>query len=573
MLEIKQFPEDMSLLAVDHADMKRCLITGLFEESVEIQGEKRIFYTYIAPGLHNNQSCLVIAPSDDIPVEEFMEQGFWMEFAKENQVFLHFLDPKGQWDDSGVDADYMNKVYVQIQARRYYVTMQDNIYALGFGGGAVIAQQAAMKMTSEWSGLATFGDLSEAAMLNAEVTQKNQAMGRVELSVNASKVQLPVWMFWSAKNAENEAVLQYWKRQNDASEEVYSNKDAHEIYFPSVINKKSSITEEKIAQVRVNGDYEGKLNQEAFEAVWGFLRMARRHRSFGTKALRSYKNPIEYGAELHTMEVDGYTRLWYEYVPEKVKKEGRPVPVVVNMHGRGGSAESFMDLSVMNQVAEERGFILLLPEASVHCQKRGGVGNVLYWSLATDGEKTVDVEFVLRMIEDVKARYAVDESRIYACGQSSGGMMSSELALRAPEVFAAVAPWSAIKNPDFDVAPPESITPAVPYFFLFGDSDWLCVDKENGQLEYKAAGDIAEFLRNLMKIYELDEEPSRYESGEISFYVYTNKKHTPMLTVGVVKNMSHANYPRESWITYDEFLAKFSKKADGTLLYMGKEAI
>ena len=137
----------------------------------------------------------------------------------------------------------------------------------------------------------------------------------------------------------------------------------------------------------------------------------------------------------------------------------------------------------------------------------------------------------------------------------------------------AVAPWSAIKNPDFDTPLPESITPAVPYFFLFGDSDWLCVDRENGQLEYKAAGDVAEFLRNLMKIYELDEEPSCYESGEIRFYVYTNRKKTPMLTVGVVKNMSHANYPRESWITYDEFFAKFSKKADGTLLYMGKAAI
>lgn len=45
-----------------------------------------------------------------------------------------------------------------------------------------------------------------------------------------------------------------------------------------------------------------------------------------------------------------------------------------------------------------------------------------------------------------------------------------------------------------------------------------------------------------------------------------------MLTVGTVKNMSHANYPRESWIAYDEFFAKFSKTEDGRLLYMGEEA-
>ena len=46
-----------------------------------------------------------------------------------------------------------------------------------------------------------------------------------------------------------------------------------------------------------------------------------------------------------------------------------------------------------------------------------------------------------------------------------------------------------------------------------------------------------------------------------------------MLTVGTVRDMSHANYPRESWIAYDEFFAKFSKEKDGTLLYMGERAI
>ena len=41
--------------------------------------------------------------------------------------------------------------------------------------------------------------------------------------------------------------------------------------------------------------------------------------------------------------------------------------------------------------------------------------------------------------------------------------------------------------------------------------------------------------------------------GEISYYVYLNQKKTPMLTVGTVKEMSHANYPQESWTTYDGF--------------------
>lgn len=243
------------------------------------------------------------------------------------------------------------------------------------------------------------------------------------------------------------------------------------------------------------------------------------------------------------------------------------------MHGRGGSAESFIDLSGLNRVAEERGFIAVFPEAGVYQQRPGGLRNVLLWNGSYHGKPIDDVPFVLAIIDDIKGRYAIDAARVCACGQSSGGMMTSQLALRAPGVFAAVSPWSAIVDPDHELVLPEKIDPAVPYLFLFGDSDWLCVDREHGEMEYHVAHDIAAFLKHLMKLYQLDEEPRRYTCGEISYYVYLNAKRVPMLTVGTVKGMSHANYPRESWIAYDEFLSKFSRTADGTLLYMGEEAL
>jgi len=574
MLNIKEFPKDMSSFPIDSSNMKKCLVSGLFRETVEVHGKERTFYTYITPGLTYNQPCLIIAPSDGVQILEFMENGFWEKFAEKENVFLYILEPNGLWNLDGTDADYMNQVYIQVQSRKYYVTIQDNIYAFGIGKGASIAQQAAMKMTSEWSGLATFGDLEKEALLNASLTQKaNSNMGKVELSISAEKAQLPVWMAWSANTGYNAEVCGYWKKQNDTTNEAFSNADASEIYFPSAICKKSTVNEEKVSQVRVTNQYSGILTEEFFETVWAYIGKARRHRCFGSKVLRNFKKPEDYGAELHTMEIDGFTRLWYEYVPDHVKTAKKPVPLIVNMHGRGGNAESFMDMSGMNCVAEERDFIVLFPEASVHQQRPEGIRNVLLWNGSYMNERIDDVAFILEMIRDVKKRYVIDVERIYACGQSSGGMMTSELALRAPDVFAAVSPWSAIKDPDHDFPLPKSINPQVPYLFLFGENDWLCVDKENGKLEYKVTEDIAAFLENLMAIYGLDNCPRCYQCGEIHYYVYLNKKGTPMLTVGTVRNMSHANYPRESWIAYDEFFAKFSKKADGTLLYMGREAV
>lgn len=574
MPEIKQFPKDMSTFEIDRSDAKRCLVSGLFEESVEIDGTPRRFYTYIREGLLYNSPCLVIAPDDAKAVEEYIDSSFWLEFAEKNNVFLHFLVPEnGGWKMDGQDADYMNKVYVRIQARQAYVTMQDNIYAMGIGRGSVIAQQAVMKMSSEWSGLATFGELNEKALLNAEAVHGEEATGKTELSISSDKVQVPVWMAWGSRTGENLKTAEYWKKQNDSCGEIFSCRWADEIWFPSTVSKKSQLNEEKISQVRVTNGFSGEPSREFVQAVWDYLGKACRHRGFGHKMLRNRIDPADYGFTYHTMEHDGFTRCWYEYVPENSKEQACGVPLVVCMHGRGGTAESFLSLSGMSRVAEERGFILVFPEAGVYQQRPGGVRNILLWNGSYKGKDVDDVGFVLRMIGDVKSRYEIDASRIYACGQSSGGMMTSALALRAPEIFAAVSPWSAIVDPERELCLPDKIDPAVPYMFLFGDKDWLCVDRENGEMEYHVAHDIAAFLKNLIRVYGLEEEPHRYNCGEVSYYIYNNAKGVPMLTVGCVKGMTHANYPGESWIAYDTFLSRFSKEKDGTLLYMGKPAI
>lgn len=571
MQEVKHFPADMSVFEVDREDMKKCLVSGLFEETAKVDGKERIFYTYLAPGSVSNSPCLVVAPPDVADVPAWLEDGFWFSFAGEHGLFLHVLVPgeKG-WNEDGSDADYMNKVYSAIQSRRGYVTIQDNIYAMGIGGGAVIAQQAVMKMSSEWAGLATFGEMSDAALLNAEVLAGSENTGKTELSINAAKVQVPVWMAWGRNTGMNAAVCAYWKKQNDVDNECFSSFYADEIWFPSVVSKASQVNEEKIAQVRVTNTWGTELDKPLADEVWEFLNKACRHRGYGHKMLRNRIDPEAYGFELKTMEHQGFTRRWYEYVPENVKKSGAAVPLVVCMHGRGGSAETFLSLSGMSRVAEERNFIALFPESGAYQIRPGALRNLLLWNGEYKGERFDDVGFVLRMIEDVKARYAVDATRVYACGQSSGGMMTTALAEAAPQVFAAVSPWSALVNPDQESVLPEKMDPAVPFMFLFGDRDWLCADPENGEMPFKVTKMIADYLKNLIRVYELDEEPATYVCGEITWFVYRNKDRVPMLTVGRVAGMTHANYPRESWIAYDEFLARFSKSEDGELFYMGE---
>lgn len=180
------------------------------------------------------------------------------------------------------------------------------------------------------------------------------------------------------------------------------------------------------------------------EAAWSYIGLARRHRGPGKKQLRYFKEPIACGAEKKTMEVDGMTRTWYEYVPKSCTPDQK-WPLVVVFHGRGGTAETFFDLSCVSTVAEERHFIAVVPEAGVYQQKPNGLRNVLLWCGIYQDTPVDDVKFIRELVADVESRHSVDKSRVYAMGQSSGGMMSDLLAYTAGDIFAAVAPWSALR--------------------------------------------------------------------------------------------------------------------------------
>lgn len=198
-MDIKRFPEKMGDLPIDFSNPKRTLISGLFQETAKVGGQPRKFLTYIPEGLDYCQPCLVAAiPSGEKP-EEYLETSGLKAFAEDKKLFLHLATSETAWNADGSDADYLNAIYVAIQARDFYITMQDNIYLCGIGDGSFAAHQAARRMASEWSGLMTFGDLN--GDLNAEHTalRGESDQGEVELKVMGMAAQLPVWMSMTAK--------------------------------------------------------------------------------------------------------------------------------------------------------------------------------------------------------------------------------------------------------------------------------------------------------------------------------------------------------------------------------------
>lgn len=92
------------------------------------------------------------------------------------------------------------------------------------------------------------------------------------------------------------------------------------------------------------------------------------------------------------------------------------------------------------------GFCYASCERRGYCKKADG-GATCRWSHCED-----DVAFVLAALEDVRARAKVDNSRVYATGDSNGAIFLYELASdpRSSSTFSAIAPMSGLPHNGFN---------------------------------------------------------------------------------------------------------------------------
>jgi polyhydroxybutyrate depolymerase len=133
----------------------------------------------------------------------------------------------------------------------------------------------------------------------------------------------------------------------------------------------------------------------------------------------------------------GLTRSAYVHVPSGV---AGPLPVVLNLHGGGGDAASHRAWTRMDVAAERHGFIAVYPDGTGRIP-----GKLLVWNAGTccgraPAQGVDDVGFLLRLLDTLEARVAIDRARVYATGLSNGAMMAQRLAADAADRIAAIAP-------------------------------------------------------------------------------------------------------------------------------------
>jgi len=127
----------------------------------------------------------------------------------------------------------------------------------------------------------------------------------------------------------------------------------------------------------------------------------------------------------------------------------KPLPLVIMLHGMGGTAANAMRETGWSGKANAEGFIVAYPEGmrpdpakppSLRNNAPGwNDGSGRFYSAE---QKVDDVAFIRASIEKLSANYAIDQRRIFAPGFSNGASMAFRVGAELADRIAAVAPHS-----------------------------------------------------------------------------------------------------------------------------------
>ncbi len=133
--------------------------------------------------------------------------------------------------------------------------------------------------------------------------------------------------------------------------------------------------------------------------------------------------------------VHGIYRSFILYVPSAYV-QGKPVPLLVSLHGFTESASYQNSLANFKPIADTANFIIAMPDGQPNPQMYGFVG----WNIFPISSGVDDLGFLEALIDTISRRYSIDGNRIYFTGHSSGAIMSYEIACAKSNRIAAIAP-------------------------------------------------------------------------------------------------------------------------------------
>lgn len=573
-MEVQEFPNPGDMYGMlDLSDPYRTVISGLFQQDIvdEEKGIKRECYVYISADNHQVEANITLIPDSGTDPQTFLEKSGWKDIADEQGLILLIAVPEeGGWDVDK-DLDYLNAMYDAKLQRTWYCPQKHNGYLAAYGDGASLGQMWAIQDPQKLASFATFGNFEvDNSYIEEAAIQETNVEG-----ITVGDIPMPVWFFVDELTENEQNVLEYWNQSNNVGNEILSSSSATAIYISEKATTDPNINEDKyLAETRYTvaentSDYS---DVERNREVWEFLSSIVRPVGYANNELHANRTLDEWGVTKHTTEVDGVTRYWLEYVPDRLHEtEDGKVPLVVQFHGANQLAETFLLFNESIQLAKDRGFILISMTGSLtntdEQMPRTG------WNLEKEPNKFDDFSYVRAAVEDVVSRLPIDESRIYAMGQSYGAMATQTFAMDMSDIFAAAAPCSGFVSVTVSEENLNKLVTdfpegrVMPLFSIMGEEElWdASIDSDYTQNE----------LPYWLKINGLGDSVNEcldgfYKTGVYNIWSFSNENGIPLVQYAVGDERVHTICIEDMYLQYDSFLSKWSRGEDGTSYYMGQ---
>jgi len=140
---------------------------------------------------------------------------------------------------------------------------------------------------------------------------------------------------------------------------------------------------------------------------------------------------------LHTITIEGMQpRTYYLNVPASYQPS-QSVPLLLAFHSRSTDGKEILRTSLFANWAAEMNFIVAAINGAVY----EGASSWNAGNCCTNATKYEENDLLLAstVIDFVKSKYAVDQSRVWASGHSNGGMMAYRLACDLSDKITAIA--------------------------------------------------------------------------------------------------------------------------------------
>ena len=167
-----------------------------------------------------------------------------------------------------------------------------------------------------------------------------------------------------------------------------------------------------------------------------------------------------------------------------------PLIVLLHTYGRTGAAQDeYMSLSAL---ADAYGFIMVAPDGTPSASGN----NPLFWNASGaccnwEGQELDDSAYLTGVIDAVKAKYRIDEKRVFILGHSNGAFMAHRMAHDHSDTIAAIV---SLAGADQSVERPAPAHP-VHVLQIHGDAD-TAISYDGGEIRDAAYPSARQSVEN-----------------------------------------------------------------------------